>query len=65
MRLNLYQVEVMKIKQLGKIFISFCSKSIFDANIREKVDCASFISVLRDDSADPGIVEKNAFTYCL
>ena len=41
-----------------KDFISFCSEAIFDANIRDRVDRTSFISVLCDGSTVSGVVEK-------
>lgn len=47
-----------------KDFISFCFKSTFDANIRDKVDHANFTSVLCDGSTDLGVVEKK-YIYIL
>ena len=47
-----------------KDFISFCSKSIFDANIRDKFDCTSFTSVLCDGSTGLGLLKKNTFMHC-
>ena len=42
----------------SKDFISFYSKSIFDAYIRDKIDRANFISVLCDGFTNSGVVEK-------
>ena len=39
--------------------ITYCSQSIFDANIRDKVNRSNFISILCDGSTDSGVVERN------
>ena len=60
---KLHEVEFVRSRNYEnetacKDFISFCSKSIFDANIRDKVDHTSFIGVLCDSSTDSGVVKK-------
>ena len=39
-------------------FISFCSQSIFEKNVKDKVNRSNFISILCDGSTDSGVVEK-------